>query len=405
MSALAVALSSVAAASLVALLAALARLRARSAELAEVRARQAPLEAAAAAARAELAEGAPMLRALGDQAPMAIVLFTDEGRIKYLNREARELFFEGEDPGARADFLALLQAGPETLRRAVVADRDELFTVEEDGAREIYHLGKRHFSIGGAVHTLLMIRRLTDELGRQEIEAWRRIIRVMAHEVNNSLAPVSSLVHSGRLLARLLGRLSAEDAAQAAKLERVFEGIKERAEHLRVFLGRYAELARLPSPRRQVVAWGPFLERLGALFPGARVALAEGSFEDADFDPAQLEQVLINLIKNAEEAGGDPAEISLEAGTLADGSARLQVLDRGQGLSDEVMNSLFVPFYSTKERGSGLGLSLCREIVEAHGGRLRLRNRDGGGAEVTVRLPAREPAGDAVRVRLTLTRG
>jgi nitrogen fixation/metabolism regulation signal transduction histidine kinase len=392
-----IALAIVASAAGIALGVALVRLRARSAELAEARAEGRSMERAVTSARADLAQGDAMLRAIGDHAPMAIVLFTDRGRIEFLNREARELFFEGRDPGSQADFLALLQSGPETLRRAVIADRDELFTVEEEGAREIYHLGKRHFSLGGAVYTLLMVRRLTDELGRQEIEAWRRIIRVMAHEVNNSLAPVSSLVHSGRLLAR--------DAAQIAKLERVFDGIKERAEHLRAFLARYAELARLPSPRRQEVAWAPFLERIAALFPTVRVELVEGSGEAAWVDPAQLEQVLINLVKNAQEAGGDADAIALEAQTLADGSARLRVLDRGQGLSDEVMSSLFVPFYSTKERGSGLGLSLCREIVEAHGGRLRLRNREGGGAEVTVRLPAREPIGDPLRARLTLTRG
>jgi two-component system, NtrC family, nitrogen regulation sensor histidine kinase NtrY len=397
MSAALVALGLLATASLAALVVALVALRARSTELAGVRAHRASTDAAMASARADLAQGDAMLRALGDHAPMAIVLFTERGRIEFLNREARELFFDGEDPGARADFLALLQAGPETLRRAVIAERDELFTVEEDGAREIYHLGKRHFSMGGMVHTLLMVRRLTDELGRQEIEAWRRIIRVMAHEVNNSLAPVSSLVHSGRVLA--------QDAAQAPKLERVFDGIKERAEHLRAFLARYAELARLPVPRRQMVAWGAFLERIGALFPAVRIELAQGGGEDAYFDPAQIEQVLINVIKNAQEAGGDPTEITLEAEALADGSARLRVLDRGQGLSDEAMSSLFVPFYSTKERGSGLGLSLCREIVEAHGGRLRLRNRDGGGAEVTVRLPGRAAPGEPPRVRLTLTRG
>jgi nitrogen fixation/metabolism regulation signal transduction histidine kinase len=377
--------------------AALLSLRAARQDLAAERVAHASMLTAVSSARADLAQGDAMLRAVGDHAPMAIVVLTDAGRVELLNGEARELFFEGRQPDADADFLALLAAGPETLRRAVVAERDELFTVDEDGAREIYHLAKRHFTLGGGIYTLLMVRRLTEELGRQEIEAWRRIIRVMAHEVNNSLAPVSSLVHSGRLLGR--------DAPEAAKLERVFEGIKERAEHLRVFLARYAELARLPTPRPADVAWGPFLDRLAALFPTASVRLAEGSLASAWFDAALLEQVTINLLKNAEEAGGDAAEVALEAETLADGSARLCVVDRGQGLSDEVMGSLFVPFYSTKERGSGVGLSLCREIVEAHGGRIRLRNRDGGGAEVTVRVPPQAPASGQLRARLTLTRG
>jgi len=115
--------------------------------------------------------------------------------------------------------------------------------------------------------------------------------------------------------------------------------------------------------------------------------------------------VLINLLKNAAEAGGDGDAIELEGAVEPDGSVRLVVRDRGQGLSSEVMGSAFVPFYSTKEKGSGLGLPLCREIVEAHGGRLRLQNRAGGGAEIVVRLPARDTTGDELRVKLTLTRG
>lgn len=353
------------------------------------------LEARLDEAERSLREGDDLLRGLGDHAPMAMVIYTEDGVLAYTNVEARELFFEGREPPAGTRFLSLLEGGPETLRRAVVGERDELFTVDEAGEREIYHVGKRHFRSGqGKLLTLLMVKRLTHELGRQELEAWKRIIRVMAHEIGNSLAPVSSLVHSARVLTR--------GKDETGKLERIFETIAERADHLRSFLERYATLARLPEPRKRAVELGAFLAKVGAMFPHVAVTAGAG---EAYFDPAQLEQVLINLLKNAAEAGGEAESIELEGAVEPDGSLRLVVRDRGQGLSSEVMGSAFVPFYSTKEKGSGLGLPLCREIVEAHGGRLRLQNRAGGGAEIVVRLPARDTTGDEFRVKLTLTRG
>jgi signal transduction histidine kinase len=122
------------------------------------------------------------------------------------------------------------------------------------------------------------------------------------------------------------------------------------------------------------------------------------------FDAAQVEQVLINLLKNAQEAGGPPEAVSLEVDE-AEGGVRLRVHDRGRGLAPEVLQHALLPFYTTKEKGSGVGLALCREIVDAHHGRLRLENREGGGTTVTVWLPGREPLPvSAFRARLTMTR-
>lgn len=150
------------------------------------------------------------------------------------------------------------------------------------------------------------------------------------------------------------------------------------------------------------VEWDRFLEGLTTLWPSLRV---EGDIPRVKgwFDPAQIQQVLINLLKNAEESGGPADSVALLVGSVDPGGARLVVRDRGQGMSAEVMKSALLPFYSTKESGTGLGLPLCREIVEAHGGVLRLESRPGGGLDVVIRLPSQTGAVSGLG-KLSLTR-
>ena len=341
------------------------------------------------------AEREALLRAALEGAPSAIVVFSDLGRISLANAAARELFFENRDPQGE-DFVAMLGRAPDALRRALSGDGDELFSVDDaSGERQTYHLAKRRFVVAGEAMVLVLVENLSREIHRQEADAWKRMIRLFCHELNNSLAPVSSLVHSARLVV--------DGSPLAPKLERIFSTIGERTEHLRVFLDGYAQFSRLPLPRKIDVAWRPFVDRLLALWPAVHL---EGELPDdpAWFDPAQLEQVAINLLKNAAEGGGPPDQVSLSVVSLGERGVRLTIADRGPGMAPEVMERALVPFYSTKERGSGLGLTLCREIVEAHGGALRLENRDGGGLAVHIRLLHRSAPPDGTAGRLTLTR-
>ena len=162
------------------------------------------------------------------------------------------LFFEGQEGRTleHVNFLSMLGEAPAPLREAVLDVQDRLFTVDAGGTPETYHLAKRHFELHGKTHTLLMVKHLTRELRRQELDIWKKLIRVVGHELNNSLAPISSLVHSARLM------LSSDETG---KFERVFSTIEERARHLQDFVESYARFARLPNPRRERVDFGEFL--------------------------------------------------------------------------------------------------------------------------------------------------
>jgi len=309
--------------------------------------------------------------------PLALVLADSAGHVIYSNVVARRMFLDGRKLEGHA-FGELVAASPTPLQEAVAGGRDTLFSLEVKGGEpEVVHLSQRHFVLNGRDHRLYLFKRLTRELTRQEVATWKKVIRVISHELNNSLAPISSLAHSGRLLAC---------DPDPARLETVFDTIGERAEHLRTFLEGYARFAKLPAPQPREVDWGEFiasLRRAVQFREPERLPEAPGWF-----DPAQLEQVLINLVKNAQEAGSPPEDIVL---TVADDgrSTRLQVLDRGTGMSEAVLQNALLPFYSTKRAGSGLGLSLCREIAEAHGGGLSLANRPDGGLAVSIWLPRR----------------
>ena len=315
-----------------------------------------------------------MLDTVIQATPLAMVLTNNADAVLYSNTAARQLFAEGRKLEGEK-FLRYLDRAPLPLREAIERGGDTLFTLEIGGEPQVYHVSQRNFLLNALPHRLLLLKQLTREINSQEVATWKKVIRVIAHELNNSLAPISSLAHSGQILA---------GAPDREQLTRVFSTIEDRAKHLAGFIDGYAQFAKLPQPRVAPVSWEVLLERLrivavfqlvGALPPRA-----------ASFDTAQVEQALINLLKNARESGADPASIELAVAMVAQGFT-IEVRDRGPGFTATALEHALVPFYSTKETGTGLGLTLCREIVEAHGGRLRIANREGGGAMVTLWLP------------------
>ena len=333
--------------------------------------------------RQDLVQRELLLDTMVQNTPVAMLLSAGGGdgqrRVVYANLAARKLLHDGRKlEGQHLD--ALLDSLPVELRQAVGRGGDSLFTVPDEGDEEnVYHLSRRNFSLNGRRHELLLIRLLTPELRRQEVQTWKKVIRVISHELNNSLAPIASLAHSGAELVR---------RGRHERLGKVFSTIEDRARHLEGFIRGYARFAKLPQPQLQPIAWPEFLGRLqrqiGFVLEGADEGL------HARMDVAQMEQALLNLLKNAHEAGADanPPSDEVRVRLLRlPGWTRLEVLDRGPGMNEAVLQNALLPFYSTKRNGTGLGLALAREIVEAHGGRLSLQNRGDGGLCVAVMLP------------------
>jgi two-component system, NtrC family, nitrogen regulation sensor histidine kinase NtrY len=316
-----------------------------------------------------------MLDTVIQTTPLALVLTNDADTVLYSNSAARHLFAAGRKlEGDR--FAQHLGAAPPPLQEAIHRGGDTLFTLELAGEPQVYHVSQRRFLLNALPHRLLLLKQLTREINSQEVATWKKVIRVIAHELNNSLAPISSLAHSGQLLV--------QTRLDPAELGHVFATIEDRARHLAGFIDGYAQFAKLPQPRLAVVAWPMLIERLRIV--AAFRLVGEVPRREISFDTAQIEQALINLLKNARESGSPPGAIELAVAPSAHGFA-IEVRDRGPGFTAAALENALLPFYSTKQSGTGLGLTLCREIVEAHGGRLRLANREGGGAVVTLWLP------------------
>ncbi len=324
--------------------------------------------------RQELFQRELLLDTVIQTTPWALVLTNANGAVMYANTAARKLFHEGRKMEG-ATFSALLDAVPDSLREAALSDADGLYTVAGGEEPEVYHVTHNRFTLNTREHRLHLFKRLTRELNRQELESWKKVIRVISHELNNSLAPIASMAHSGRLLA---------ERGDTGRLSLVFDTIDDRTRRLKGFLEDYAQFAKLPRPRMETVRWQPFLDSLRAVADFD--LLGPLPSRTARFDAAQLQQVLINLLKNAHEAGGPADAVTLSVREQG-ADFVLRIEDRGSGMSEAVLANALLPFYSTKAEGTGLGLTLCREIIEAHEGRLVLANREGGGLQVRIVMP------------------
>jgi signal transduction histidine kinase len=239
------------------------------------------------------------------------------------------------------------------------------------------------FRQDGVPHTLLLLADVSQPLQEEEQIAWKRLIRVLGHELSNSLAPIKSI--AGSLLARV-GRMEGDEAT-LHDFRRGLGVVESRADSLHRFVQSYRMLAQLPPPKLSPVAIGPLLERVVLLEQRVAVELDPGPAAILSADPDQLEQMFINLLTNAVDAslanGARPVRASW---TRADSRLVVTIEDRGMGIANT--DNLFVPFYTTKPTGSGVGLALAQQVARAHGGEVQLVNReDGEGARATVLLP------------------
>jgi two-component system, NtrC family, nitrogen regulation sensor histidine kinase NtrY len=240
------------------------------------------------------------------------------------------------------------------------------------------------FRLGGQRHELLVLSDVSRPLREEERQAWQRLIRVIGHELGNSLGPIKSIAGS---LENLLQRNPPPEDWRD-DMQRGLQVIASRTDSLSRFTGASARLARLPAPKLAPVVLKPLIQRVAAFDARVPIVVKPGPDVTIDADADQLEQLLINLMRNAADAC-----LEVGAGTVTVGWRRtragleISVEDEGPGLSNT--SNLFVPFFTTKPGGSGIGLVLCRQIAEGHGGSLALENRkDTRGCKARLTLPA-----------------
>jgi two-component system nitrogen regulation sensor histidine kinase NtrY len=321
-------------------------------------------------------EAGALLRTVLEEIDVAIFAFDELRQLRLVNRGGERLL------GRPAEQLLGRSSAALGLADCLHGPPDRTLDVAFPGGSGKWQLRRSTFRQGGRRHQLVVLSDLSKALRDEERLAWQRIVRVLGHEINNSLAPIKSIAGS---LRALVGRPTLPDDWRD-DLQGGLTVIESRSESLSRLMAAYALLARLPSPQRRPVDVESWVRRVAQLETRLAVHVAPGPPLTIDADGDQLDQLLINIVRNAADASLE-TDGGVAVGWTRNGTAvDVWVRDEGLGLSDTA--NLFVPFFTTKPRGSGIGLALSRQIAEAHGGTLTLENRrDARGCEARVRLP------------------
>lgn len=312
---------------------------------------------------------------------VALFAFDERDRLRVVNRAGETLV------GRRKEELMGLAASELGLAECLEGPTPRVTELAISEALGRWELRRRTFRWDGRPHRLVVLADLSQVLREEERVAWQRLIRVLSHEINNSLTPIKSIAES---LATMLER---DDPVESCRpdLREGLAVIGGRSEALGRFMSSYARLARLPPPQKRPLEVDPWVRRIASLETRLSVHIVPGKPLTIEADGDQLDQLLINLIENAVDAAletGGRVQVGWEE---TDGGLELRVEDEGPGVASTA--NLFVPFFTTKPKGSGIGLALGRQIAEAHGGSLTLRDREEErGAVAVLRLPAGRPA-------------
>ena len=306
---------------------------------------------------------------------VALFTFDGEGTLRLVNRAGERMLAQ---PTVR---LLGRSARDLSLDDCLSGEADRTFERAFPGQSGRWQCRRSTFREGGLPHHLLVLSDLSKALRDEERQAWQRLIRVLGHELNNSLAPIKSTAST------LVSVLRKDTPHQGWRddAQRSLALIAERCESLNRFVAAYSQLARLPAPRLRSTPVGPLVRRVASL-ENLQVEVRDGESIAVQMDADQIEQLLINLIKNATEAAEETGGGVRVSWAQHGPQLHLEVEDDGPGLSNT--QNLFVPFFTTKPGGTGIGLVLCRQIAEAHGGSLSLANRlEGRGCVARLTLP------------------
>lgn len=314
-----------------------------------------------------------VLEKVVSQINVAIIVCDARNKIRLVNQLAVALLKTPAEKLVGTDFAATV------LAELPASDQPKLVDFRFPGAEGRWQVSQQSYRHQGIASRIVFVADLKQVLSEEEIAAWQRLIRVISHEVNNSLTPITSLCQT---LTNILDKPDSE--TKAGDVREGLSVIAERAAGLKEFISVYARLARLPEPHKILFPVGELISKVRGIFAGKALAISPFSDIQLFGDPVHLEQALINLIKNALEANpaaAPAAELSLQTG---DGFCEFHVIDNGPGISNP--ENLFVPFYTTKSEGAGIGLVLCRQIAAKHHGHVSLANRSDGAPGAVAKL-------------------
>lgn len=331
------------------------------------------------AQRISAMEATALLRRVMDEIDIAVLAFDEQNKLRIVNQRAQNLI---DKPA-----VALLGRTAEELglSAALTGDAPRILDLTLSGGMGRWELRRGEFRLEGRPHQLVVLSDLSHALREEERQAWKRLVQVLRHEINNSLAPIHSLAESMR---SLLSR-DPRPADWEEDLHQGLHTIGERSSGLNRFMASYSRLTKMPHPQKGTVDVGDWIQRAADLQPGHSAIVEPGPPLVIQADGDQLDQALINLLKNATEATAETGGgVRVMWQVLSKPHRHLEVIveDEGPGILNP--ENLFVPFFTTKPQGSGLGLTIARQIVEAHNGALTLENRkDRPGCVARLKLP------------------
>ena len=335
--------------------------------------------------RHQVSDANRFYEAVLDDAPTALLIIDEQGRVELGNKAARRLFMKHR--GVRIDDFARYGDALVRCLRDSVVGRPRLVPLNFDGMPQTAMVSASIVHRLGGLVRVVAVQPIQSELNAVEIAAQSDLIRVLTHEIMNSMTPVTSLAQTA---AELVARADKGDSRDVADARIAVETLAKRADGVMHFVESYRQISRAPTIKRREFAVAPWAAELATMFDASRICAGlkfEMSIEPeelvVDADPDLLFQVLINLLRNGAEAAckhSDEPEVRLSFARASDGMVSIEVADNGPGVAESLRQDVFLPFFTTKQEGTGIGLSLARQIVLAHHGSIALENGAAGGA-------------------------